>query len=211
MKYLNILAILLATVAIGLSLQVHRGRTTYSIVRPGIVTIDTFSDPTMTHELGGGSGFIMDADGTIATAAHVVVGGYYRVTYSDGSTAMATILSRDPVRDIALIGVTGPVRRCLALTQHDPEPGTEVLGVVSSYPVDEDGSGYLTTTLSILALPGYSGGPVMDVTTGQVIGVISSGYETERGWAGIVWSVPAGSVSDMFFERRGRRPSCAQS
>ncbi len=238
MKYLSVLAILLSTVAIGLNLQDHGvvpqaspialpgTVAVYSIVRPGTVTIDAFSDRRMTRELGTGSGFIIDSDGTIATAAHVVVGGYYRVTYSDGSTAQATILSSDPARDIAIVRVDKPVGSCLQLAQKSSEPGsmimaagnpfgigvTVVLGVVSSYPAAlENGSKYLAATLSIMALPGYSGGPVMDISTGQVIGVISAGYETRKGWAGIIWSVPAQSVSDLFFEKRGRRPSCAQS
>jgi S1-C subfamily serine protease len=226
MRLLSILALIMATASLVLSLQEHSGgRTAYTIVRPGTVTIDAFSDPKMTRAISNGSGFVIDADGHVATAAHVVVGGYYRVTYADGTTAVAEVVSSDAVRDIAIVRVSRPGGSCLRLSEIDSPPGSEVmaagnpfglgvtvvLGVVSSYPAHPQDDIYLAATLSILALPGYSGGPVIDVSTGEVIGVVSAGYETRKGWAGIVWSVPASSLSDMFFARFGRRPSCGQS
>lgn len=57
--------------------------------------------------IGGGSGFIVNQDGTILTNRHVVSesGVEYAVTLSDGSKFPASILARDPLDDIAILKI----------------------------------------------------------------------------------------------------------
>ena len=56
---------------------------------------------------GSGSGIIISSDGQILTNNHVVAsvanGGDLKVTFSDGTTADADILGRDPATDLAVI------------------------------------------------------------------------------------------------------------
>ena len=56
---------------------------------------------------GSGSGIIISSDGQILTNNHVVAsvadGGTLKVTFSDGSTADASIIGRDPATDLAVI------------------------------------------------------------------------------------------------------------
>ncbi len=57
--------------------------------------------------LGGGSGFIVDAAGLIITNKHVVSdeGADYTVVLNDGRSAVATVLTRDPINDIAILHI----------------------------------------------------------------------------------------------------------
>jgi len=56
---------------------------------------------------GSGSGIVISSDGQILTNNHVVEsvanGGSLKVTFSDGSTADASIVGRDPATDLAVI------------------------------------------------------------------------------------------------------------
>src|SRR3989344_5734278 len=57
------------------------------------------------QEVGGGSGFIISSDGLIVTNKHVVedATATYTVLTNDGKKFDATILSRDPINDLALV------------------------------------------------------------------------------------------------------------
>jgi putative serine protease PepD len=73
-------------------------------VLPSVVSI-TFN---ANQESGQGSGVIISSDGQILTNNHVVAeaadsNGDLSVTFSDGSTADAEILGRDPATDLAVI------------------------------------------------------------------------------------------------------------
>lgn len=58
-------------------------------------------------QIGGGSGFIVDARGFILTNKHVIAesGVRYSVTMSDGTTYDASVIARDPVNDIAIVKI----------------------------------------------------------------------------------------------------------
>ncbi|MEV6493856.1 trypsin-like peptidase domain-containing protein, partial [Actinoplanes sp. NPDC051633] len=68
-------------------------------VTPSVVTV------RVTGAIG--SGFVVSADGYVITNDHVVEGGgtdgALSVSFSDGSTAKATLVGRDPESDIAVI------------------------------------------------------------------------------------------------------------
>lgn len=75
-------------------------------VLPSTVTIESGE--------GTGSGFVLDADGTIMTNNHVVADaadqgpGALKVIFDDGTRAPAEIVGRSPGYDLAVIRVTGP-------------------------------------------------------------------------------------------------------
>ncbi|HEX6569497.1 MAG TPA: trypsin-like peptidase domain-containing protein, partial [Acidimicrobiales bacterium] len=72
-------------------------------VLPSVVSISFEAGPAS----GSGSGIIISEDGQILTNNHVVAlaadGGSLTVTFSDGSTADARIVGRDPATDLAVI------------------------------------------------------------------------------------------------------------
>jgi putative serine protease PepD len=76
-------------------------------VQPSVVSIQV----TSRGGSGDGSGFILHDDGTIVTNNHVIASaansttGSIQVKFSDGTTAPAKIVGRDPSTDIAVIKV----------------------------------------------------------------------------------------------------------
>ena len=60
-------------------------------------------------KLGGGSGFLISSDGLVLTNKHVVMDhkANYTVISTDGKHHEATVLARDPVKDIAVLRIRG--------------------------------------------------------------------------------------------------------
>jgi putative serine protease PepD len=151
-----------------------------------------------------GSGVILRSDGTIVTNNHVVAdaadgAGTISVKFSDGSTAAAEILGRDPATDLAVIkatGVSGKTPATLGSTTN-VHVGDTVLAIGS--PLGLEGSvssGIVSALHRTVALgngtsaataasvgdaiqtdaainPGNSGGPLVD-SQGRVIGINSA-------------------------------------
>src|SRR5919197_5877514 len=73
---------------------------------PSVVTIMVRSGATA----GNGSGEIIRSSGEILTNNHVISaaasGGSIQVAFSDGSTAPATLVGRDPKTDLAVVKVS---------------------------------------------------------------------------------------------------------
>lgn len=151
---------------------------------------------------GSGSGIILTPDGQLLTNNHVVEvaadGGQLAVSFSDGTTAKATILGRDPLTDLAVIktkDVSGLTPATLgdsdSLTVGDQVvavgapfglESTVTSGIVSALnrPVTsgpESGSGAPTVFPAIQTdaaiNPGNSGGPLIDLD-GNVVGINSA-------------------------------------
>ena len=57
------------------------------------------------RKIGGGTGFIISTDGLVLTNKHVIADSQaeYSVLLSDGTTMYATVLSKDPINDLAFI------------------------------------------------------------------------------------------------------------
>jgi putative serine protease PepD len=77
-------------------------------VLPSVVTITV----TAGTQFGTGSGVITSSDGTILTNNHVIEAaadgaGTIKVIFSDGRTAVASIVGQDPAADIAVIRAAG--------------------------------------------------------------------------------------------------------
>lgn len=148
------------------------------------------------QEVGAGSGFFISADGTILTNKHVVADttASYTVLTSDGKKYDATVLSRDPVNDLAIVKINIKDAPFLQLSdssqlqvgQHVIAIGnslgqyqnTVTSGIISGVgrkitAGDETGasenlSGIIQTDAAIN--PGNSGGPLLDIS-GKVIGI----------------------------------------
>ncbi len=75
----------------------------YTAVAPSVVAIEAVP-PGATTADAAGTGIIVNADGTILTALHVVKGaGAIRVTFADGTTSAAIIAGAAPTIDIAAL------------------------------------------------------------------------------------------------------------
>ncbi len=151
---------------------------------------------TEKKQIGGGSGFLVSADGLIVTNKHVVSDktAEYTVFMNDGKKYSATVIARDSVLDIALIRISGASFPYLSLGNSDKlEIGQSVIaignalaeyrntvsvGVVSGLArsvVAGDGSGKSELLDKVIQTdaainPGNSGGPLLNLH-GQVIGV----------------------------------------
>ena len=64
---------------------------------------------TERKEIGGGSGFLVSAEGLIVTNKHVVLSDDvdYTVFTNDGQSFPAEVLARDPVQDLAMLKIEG--------------------------------------------------------------------------------------------------------
>ena len=179
-----------------------------------------------------GSGVILRSDGTIVTNNHVIAAaaggaGTISVKFSDGTTAAATILGRDPATDLAVIraeDVSGKTPATLA-SMSTVHVGDSVLAIGS--PLGLDGSvssGIVSALHRPVALqgesgsigasvsdaiqtdaainPGNSGGALVD-DQGHVIGInsaiasLGSTSGTQSGSIGVGFAIPADEVSSV--------------
>src|SRR5580692_10619121 len=121
---------------------------------------------------GSGSGVIWSADGLIVTNAHVARGTEAKVSLWDGSTHVATVLNRDPRRDLASLRIAGlglpaatpgdsSALRAGELVIAVGNPlgfiGALTTGVVHSLP-----NGKRWVAADVRLAPGNSGGPLAD-------------------------------------------------
>lgn len=144
---------------------------------PAVVTIE--------HDEGAGSGFIVDANGTIVTNEHVIQGATgLTITLSSGETFNdAYIIMSDPARDLAILRIMGAGLPYLDLRTTPAEVGENVAligapqglsstlttGIVSRKLIHE---GSRTIQTDVSASPGSSGSPLLD-EDGDVIGVLT--------------------------------------
>jgi serine protease Do len=148
-------------------------------------------------EIGGGSGFIVAPNGLILTNKHVISDkkAEYTVILNDGRRFPATILSRDPVNDVAILKIDADRLPCVELGDATKLQlgqsliaignalgifkNTVSLGIVSGLSrsimaqADPDAPaqemrGLIQTDAAIN--PGNSGGPIVD-SAGRVVGV----------------------------------------
>jgi serine protease Do len=140
---------------------------------------------------GMGTGVIIDERGYIVTNHHVVNGvDSLRVTLDNGSNYVATVVSEDPVRDLALLKIQSreplPVmpigtssdlmlgETVFAIGNAFGYENTITLGIVSSLHRDvevNDTQSYKNLIQTDAAInPGNSGGPLINVN-GEIIGI----------------------------------------
>lgn len=147
-------------------------------------------------EVGGGSGFVISADGLVLTNKHVVsdTQASYTVFTNDGKKYPAKVLARDPVQDLAVLKIGASGLPTVELGDSDSlELGqtaiaignalgefrnTVSVGVVSglSRTVTASGPGVGEETIQGVIQtdaainPGNSGGPLLNLR-GQVVGI----------------------------------------
>jgi len=179
-------------------------------VQPSVVTV---------HVTGAiGSGFVVSADGYVITNDHVVETGSdnMSVSFSDGTTAKASLVGRDPESDIAVIKVAKRGLTPVTIGNSDSiAVGDPVLafgsplalvntvteGIVSALDRTIEAGDPGGTTRYYAAIQtdaavnqGNSGGPLVDAA-GEVVGVNSvirsvGGTETEAGNIGLAFAIP---------------------
>jgi putative serine protease PepD len=185
----------------------------YAAASPGVVSVRTNS--------GSGTGFVVDANGTLVTNAHVVGdASRVQIQFSDDRTATATVRGVDRSSDLAVLNVdTSQTGRLHALEFADSStvrtgqlavaigspfalPQTATAGIVSGtgrHIQAPDGfqiDSVIQTDAPIN--PGNSGGPLLDAN-GRVIGV-NSQIETGgsgNGNVGIGFAIPSNTVRDV--------------
>lgn len=170
------------------------------------------------QQVGGGTGFFVTSDGMIVTNKHVVsdLQAEYSVITQDGVEHSATILARDPARDIAIVKVEGKDFPVLELgDSHSLRVGQTVIaignslgefsnsvsrGIVSGlgrnivagseFGKTEHLDGIIQTDAAIN--PGNSGGPLLDIS-GRVIGI---NVAVAQGAENIGFALPIDSIKD---------------
>ncbi len=150
---------------------------------------------TQLQDVGGGSGFIISADGLIVTNKHVVSDSQssYTVFTNDGKKYSAKVLAQDPVQDLAIVKISAQGLSTVVLGDSDAvELGqtaiaignalgefrnTVSVGVISglSRTVTASGVGLEETISGVLQTDaainlGNSGGPLLNLR-GEVIGI----------------------------------------
>ncbi len=167
----------------------------YQRVNPSVVSIaieQKLQNSSDQQQAGSGSGFVIDKEGYIITNNHVVAeADGLLVTFSDGTTTVATVIGRDPDADLALIKVSvapeqlTPVeladsdqvkvgQRVVAIGNPFGLEGSMTLGIVSALgrtlPGESSFSNPEIIQTDAAINPGNSGGPLLD-TRGRVVGV----------------------------------------
>jgi S1-C subfamily serine protease len=148
-------------------------------------------------KVGGGSGFIVSPDGLILTNKHVVFDpdAEYAVVMADGTEHSATVLSRDPINDIAMVKIETADLPYLKLgSSRKLEPGQTVIAIGNALGMFSNsvsrgiisglsrtisasmGTGEHTENLrgviqtDVAINQGNSGGPLVDLD-GHVVGI----------------------------------------
>lgn len=164
-----------------------------------------------------GSGFIVDANGTVVTNNHVVKDAVsVEVTLDDGTQLTAKVIGRDPKTDIAVLRVdAGRKLPFINLGEsNDVRPGQWVVamgnpfglggsvtaGIVSARGRDI-GSGPYDSFIQVDAPinQGNSGGPLF-TQDGKVVGMNTAILSPSGGSVGIGFAIPADTVRTVVAE-----------
>jgi putative serine protease PepD len=198
----------------------------YSSASPGVVEITASGISSQSGPFGQGggsqtatgSGFVVDANGHIVTAAHVVDGASsVKVAFSDGTSRAATVVGKDDATDVAVLKIDPSgltlhplaLGRSAGLTVGDAlvaigspfgYPESVSTGIVSGLDRTIQAPNGFTVAHAIqtdAALnPGNSGGPILD-SSGRVIGIadqIATNGSSQQS-SGVGFAVPIDLVS----------------
>ena len=191
----------------------------YALLRPSVVLIS--KDVVQQGRIGQGigSGVVIDLNGSILTAYHVVAGASsVTVRFHDGSSTTGTVTQQQPERDLAIVTVrslptsseaatlAGGVRQgdpVLAIGSPFALEGSVTSGVVSalgrSFVVEETGQ-VLQNMIQFDAAvnPGNSGGPLVDLN-GRVVGIVTGliNPTSDHVFVGIGFAVPIESAAGI--------------
>ena len=155
---------------------------------------------------GQGSGFIVSADGTILTNAHVVDGATeVTVKLTDRREFKAKVVGADRRSDVAVLKIDAknlPIVHLgnpaeasvgewvLAIGSPFGFENTATSGIVSAKSRSLSGDSYVPFLQTDVAVnPGNSGGPLFNLK-GEVIGINSQIYSASGGYQGISFAIP---------------------
>ena len=155
---------------------------------------------------GQGSGFIVSADGTILTNAHVVDGAdEVNVKLTDKREFKAKVLGMDKASDVAVLKIdaknlpvvtNGSTNNAhvgdwvLAIGSPFGFENSATAGIVSAKSRSLPDGGYVPFIQTDVAVnPGNSGGPLFNMK-GEVIGVNSQIYSQSGGYQGLSFAIP---------------------
>lgn len=198
----------------------YRAEDAYQDLAASIVRIET-RYPSIFAPPAAGSGVVIDSDGLIATADHVVDGASeIWVVDPDGQRRRAALVRRVPERDLALLRIEagdlvplglrhGAVRpgQCVLALGNVMNAGIGIFAGIVSVPACGAGcpagaSGGILT--DITTPPGLSGGALVACDDRALVGIISFGLlalTSAQGTAGIVGAVPATELAKLLREQ----------
>ena len=155
---------------------------------------------------GQGSGFIISAEGTILTNAHVVDGAdEVTVKLTDKREFKAKVLGIDKASDVAVLKIDArnlPVLK--AGSTSNVRVGEWVLAIGSPFGFENSASAGIVSAKSrslpdgnyvpflqtdVAVNPGNSGGPLFNMA-GEVIGINSQIYSRSGGYQGLSFAIP---------------------
>ena len=186
-----------------------------SVVTVRVITTRTASggESPVVEELSHGSGFFVNGSGLILTNHHVIGNSGSITVVCDARNYPAEIIASDEWADLALLQISeidSPFLK-VASERDAAAVGDEVLvvgspvkseldysvsrGIVSSYRM-MDGYSFLQTDAAINQ--GSSGGPVVSLKTGEVVGVVAMRYFGE----GLGFALTSDVVTE-FLRRNG--------
>ncbi|MFC5499396.1 S1C family serine protease [Caenimonas terrae] len=172
-----------------------------------------------------GSGFMLDASGTVATAAHVLEAATRVVVrLADGRVLPAEVVGEDPATDIAVLHVAASLPQAPVFGRSTTlQPGDWVLAIGEPFGLNRsvaagivsgkdrhfvDDSEVIAIQSDIAFNPGNSGGPLLDAR-GAIVGMNQRSILGPYGTPGVSLSAPIEVVQQIAAElQRGpiRRP-----
>ena len=155
---------------------------------------------------GLGSGFIVSADGTILTNAHVVDGAEeVIVKLTDKREFKAKVLGLDTASDVAVLKIDAKDLPAVKIgTAANTRVGEWVLAIGSPFGFESSASAGIVSAFSrslpdgsyvpfiqtdVAVNPGNSGGPLFNMA-GEVIGINSQIYSRSGGYQGLSFAIP---------------------
>lgn len=157
-------------------------------VAPAVVVITKSVAGQNGLEFSVGSGFVVQEDGIIVTAFHVVAGADYLTvkSFAGQGYVVERVLGFDAAKDLCVLKINADHMPVLTLGDSDNlKPGQQVLLIGAPLGLEYTVAGGMFSGVrsiqgvqrlqySAPSSPGNSGGPLLDVE-GRVIGVLTSG------------------------------------
>jgi S1-C subfamily serine protease len=169
----------------------------YRVIQPSLVLIQSQS-PEANGDIakGLGSGVVIDDQGDILTALHVVANAdNIQLTFADGTKSSAQVVAKQPENDIAVLRASQPPQQIVPAVLGNPNAmrigdeayvvgnpfglyGSMSAGVISGLNRSfrrPDGGQRLQGLIQIDAAvnPGNSGGPLVN-RSGEVVGIVTA-------------------------------------
>ena len=164
---------------------------------------------------GSGSGFVWDDQGHIVTNFHVINEGVkYMVSLPDQRQVEATLVGRDPMKDIAVLKLgqrVGGLEPVAFGTSRDLQVGQKVIAIGNPFGFDHTITTGIVSALGRVMLgaggttirdmiqtdasinPGNSGGPLLD-SAGRLIGMNTMIASPSGASSGIGFAVPVDTI-----------------